>query len=58
MQLTAGKKDDFNIAAIPAAIQLGREQRYWNEQRCCTLSWPSADPTSPTECRICHISAT
>lgn len=41
MQLTAGKKDDFNIARLPEAIQLGREQKYWHEQQHYSLSWPS-----------------
>lgn len=40
IQLTAGKKDDFNIAHLPEAIQLGREQKYWSEQQRYPLSWP------------------
>lgn len=38
IQLTAGKKDDFNIAHLPETIQLVREQKYWCEHQCYTLS--------------------
>lgn len=47
IQLTAGKKDDFNIAHLPETIQLVREQKYWCEQQCYTLSQSSANLVFP-----------